>query len=63
MPPSSKESANVAESLAAEAPINTQNPALAMPSTTLRIVASSEEFMTGNYSKHLCGKKKYLKKC
>ncbi|XP_044575446.1 synaptotagmin 1 isoform X1 [Cotesia glomerata] len=50
MPPSSKESANVAESLAAEAPINTQNPALAMPSTTLRIVASSEEFITETFS-------------
>lgn len=48
MPPMKRETPDTAESLTGgNVPINTQNPALGMPSTTLRIVATSEELLTG----------------
>ncbi|KAK0073624.1 hypothetical protein PV326_013227, partial [Microctonus aethiopoides] len=47
MPPMKRETPDTAESLTGgNVPSNTQNPALGMPSTTLRIVATSEELLT-----------------
>lgn len=48
MPPMKREASDAAENLTGAVASNTQNPALAMRSTTLRILATSEDLFTGN---------------